>query len=45
MDQCSATFFEDVRHERSFLFLLLLTDPDKLKRAKFTNHEIKIIKI
>ena len=36
--------FEDVRHERSLIFLLSLTDPDILKQSKFTDDEIKIIK-
>ena len=35
--------FEDVRHERSLILLLSLTDPDILKQRKFTNHEINII--
>ena len=28
MEHYFATMFEDVRHERSFLLLLSLTDPD-----------------
>ena len=36
--------FEDVRHERSLLLLLSLTDPDILKQNKFTDHEIEIIR-
>ena len=43
MEQCFATMFEDVRHERS-LILLSLTDPDILKQSKFTDDEINIIK-
>ena len=36
--------FEDVRHERSLLLFLSLTDPDILKQGKFTDDEIEIIK-
>ena len=36
--------FEDVRHERSLIFLLSLTDPDKLKQSKFKDHEINLMK-
>ena len=38
------TIFEDVRHERSLIFLLSLTDPDILRQSKFTDDEINIIK-
>ena len=38
------TIFEDVRHERSLILLLSLTDPDILKQSKFTDDEIEIIK-
>ena len=38
------TIFEDVRHERSLILLLSLTDPDTLKQSKFTDDEINIIK-
>ena len=38
------TIFDDVRHERSPIFLLSLTEPDILKQSKFTDHEIDIIK-
>ena len=38
------TIFEDVRHERSLLLLLSLTDPDILKQSKFTDDEINFIK-
>ena len=38
------TLFEDVRHERSLILLLSLTDPDILKQSKFTDDEINIIK-
>ena len=44
MDVYFATMFEDVRHERSLIILLSLTDPDRLKQKKLTNHEIKVIK-
>ena len=36
--------FEDVRHERSLIFLLLLTDSGFLKLSKLTDDEIKLIK-
>ena len=38
------TIFEDIRHERSLILLLSLTDADILKQSKFTDHEIDIIK-
>ena len=31
--------FEDVRHERSLILLLSLTDPDILKQSKITEQE------
>ena len=44
MEEYFATIFEDVRHERSLMFLLSLTDSDILKQSKFTDDEINIIK-
>ena len=44
MEAYFATMFEDVRHERTLILLLSLTDPDILKQSKFTDHEINIIK-
>ena len=38
------TIFEDVRHERSLIFLLSLTEPNILKQSKFTDNEIEIIR-
>ena len=38
------TIFEGVRHERSLILLLSLTEPNILKQSKFTDHEIEIIK-
>ena len=38
------TIFEDIRHERSLILLLSLTEPDILKESKFNDHEIEIIK-
>ena len=35
---------EDVRHERSLILLLSLTNPDILKQSKFTDDEINMIK-
>ena len=36
--------FEEVRHERSLILFLSLTDPDILKQSKFKGHEINIKK-
>ena len=44
MEAYFATVFEDVRHERSLILVLLLTDPDILKQSKFTDDEKEIIK-
>ena len=44
MESYFAMMFEDVRHERSLILLLSLTDPDILKQSKFTDYEIEIIK-
>ena len=44
MEAYFATILEDVRHERSLILLLSLTEPDILKQSKFTDHEIEIIK-
>ena len=44
MEQYFAIMFEDIRHERSLILLLSLTDPDILKQSKFTDDEINIIK-
>ena len=44
MEAYFATIFEDIRHERSLILLLSLTDPDILKQSKFTDDEINIIK-
>ena len=38
------TIFEDIRHERSLILLLILVEPDILKQSKFTDHEIDFIK-
>ena len=35
MEESFATMFEDVRHERSLIFLQSLTDSDILKQSKF----------
>ena len=45
MEQFFATMFENVRHERSLILLLSLTDPDKLKQSKFTDDEVNILKV
>ena len=44
MEAYSSTMSEDVRHERSLMLLLSLTDPDILKQSKITDHEVKTIK-
>ena len=44
MEQYFNIIFEDIRHERSLILLLSLTDPDILKQSKFTDDEINIIK-
>ena len=44
MEQYFAMMFEDVRHERSLILLLSLTDSDTLKQIKITDYEIDIIK-
>ena len=36
--------FEDIRHERTLILLLSLTDPDILRQSKFTDDEINITK-
>ena len=41
MEAYFSYLFEDVRHERSLVLLLSLTDPDILKQSKFTGGEIK----
>ena len=46
LEEYFATMFEDVRHERSLILLLTLTDSDILKQSKFTkfmDDEINII--
>ena len=44
MEQYFDNIFEDIRHERSLILLLSLTDSDILRQSKFTDHEIDIIK-
>ena len=44
MEAYFALLFDDVRHERSLIFLLSLTDPDILKQSKFTDDEINSMK-
>ena len=44
MEACFSNLFEDIRHERSLIFLLSLTDSDILKQSKFTDNEIEIIR-
>ena len=44
MEQYFSTLFEDVRHQRSSILLVTLTDLDILKQCKFTSQEIDINK-
>ena len=44
MEAYFSNLFEDVRHERSIILILSLTDPDILKQSKFTDDGINIIK-
>ena len=44
MEQYFAVMFEDVRHERSLISLLSLTDPDILRQSKFTDNENDLLK-
>ena len=44
MEQYFSSLFEDIRHERSLILMLSLTDPDMLRQSKFTDGEIEIIK-
>ena len=44
MENYFISFFEDVRHERSLILLLSLTDEGILKQSGFTINEIKIMK-
>ena len=44
MEQYLSNLFDDIRHERSLILLLSLTDSDILKQSKFTDYEIEIIK-
>ena len=44
MEQYFSNLFEDIRHERSLILLLSLTDSDILKQSKFTDNEIEIIR-
>ena len=44
MENYFINLFEDLRHERSLMLLLSLTDSNILKQAGFTDNEIEIIK-
>ena len=44
MESHFSNLFEDVRHKRSLILSLSITDPDILKQSKFTDDEINIIK-
>ena len=45
MEHYFNTIFEDIRHERSLILLLSVTERNILKQSRFTDHEIEIIKI
>ena len=45
MEQCFATMFEDVTHERLLIIVFSLTDPDLVKQSKFADHEIIMKKV
>ena len=44
MEEYFSILSEDVRHERSLILILSLTNSDILKQSKFTDDEIIIIK-
>ena len=44
MEAYYAVMIKDVRHERSLLLFLSLTEPDIIKQTKFTDHETYIMK-
>ena len=44
MENYFSSLFESIYYERSLIFSLPLTDPDFLRRSKFTDDEIEIIK-
>ena len=39
-----ATMFEDLRHGRSIIWILSITDPHILNKSKYTDHKLFIIK-
>ena len=41
---CLPTMFENVRHDRSLILVLSLTDPNISRQSKFTGDEIEDIK-
>ena len=44
MESYFSNLFDDIRHERSLILLLSLTDPNILKQSKVTDNEIFMIK-
>ena len=44
MEAYFSNLFEDMRHERSLILLLSLTEPDMLMQSRFTDDEKEIIK-
>ena len=44
MEAYFTTIFGKVRHERSLILIILLKDPDILKQANFTDHEVIFLK-
>ena len=44
MEAYFSILFEDVRHERSFVLLISITDPDILRQSKITDNETNFLK-
>ena len=44
MEAYISTMFEVVKHKRSRIILISVTDHDIIKQSRFTDHEMKIIK-
>ena len=44
MEAYFENIFQDVRHERSLILLLLIVEPDILRQIKFLDHEMEIFK-
>ena len=44
MEQYFDNIFGDVRHERSLILILSITEPEILRQSKFLDNEIELIK-